>query len=192
MPPQFQGHRRTPSEYSDVSVSSVAHSPNLGLHDTFDSIEQHHSPMQNPQDSNLYQEVLGIGSFSLSDPQIQHAASPRRGLSPARSPAISPQLGPQQMPNLNQQNQFMLGMNDGFGQPTNIYGGQTQETFPHVQHGGGSLDMGQAQQMNPPPEIKFEFAPNSRQNSFEPTKSAVDQDALHVMPPDRGMPQISS
>ena len=25
MPPQFQGHRRTPSEYSDVSVSSAAH-----------------------------------------------------------------------------------------------------------------------------------------------------------------------
>ena len=188
MPPQFQGHRRTPSEYSDVSVSSAHHSPNLGHHDTFDSIEQHHSPMQNPQDSSLYQEVLGIGSFSLSDPQIQHAASPRRGLSPAHSPAISPRLGPQQLPNLNQQNQFMLGMNNGFGQPQNMYG-QNQESFPQIQQGGGSLDMGQAQQMVPP-EINVEFAPNSRQNSFEPPKPAFDQDAL--TPPDRGMTSSQS
>jgi hypothetical protein len=183
MPRQFQGHRRTPSEYSDVSVSSAAHSPNLGHHDTFDSIEQHHSPMQNPQDASLSQEVLGIGSFSLSDPQIQHAASPRRGLSPAHSPAISPRLGPLQLPNLNQQNQFMLGMNNGFGQPRNMYGSQNRESFPQIQHSGSSLDMGQAQQMVPP-EINVEFAPSSRQNSFEPPKPAFDQDAL--TPPDRG------
>jgi hypothetical protein len=181
MPPQFTTHRRTPSEYSDVSVSSAQHSPNLPQHDTFDSIEQHHSPMQNPQDSGLYQEVLGIGSFSLSDPQVQHS-NPGRGLSPAHSPAISPRLGPQQMPALNQ-NQFVLGMNNGFEQQQNMYG-QGQESLPQIQH-NVSLDMGQAQQMVPP-EINVEFAPTSRQNSFEPPKpSGFDQDAL--TPPDRGM-----
>ena len=176
MPPQFTGHRRTPSEYSDVSVSSAHHSPNLGHHDAFESMEQHHSPMQNPQDSSLYQEVLSIGNFSLSDPQVQHGASPRRALSPAHSPAISPRLGPQPLPNMNQQNHFMLGMNDDFGQSQHIY---SQESFPQIQH-----DMGQAQQMVPP-EINVEFAPASRQNSFEPPKpGSFDQDAL--TPPDRG------
>jgi hypothetical protein len=176
MPPQFTSHRRTPSEYSDVSASSAHHSPNLGHHDTFESIEQHHSPMQNAQDASLYNEVLGIGTFSLSDPQVQHGASPRRGLSPAHSPAISPRLGPQQLPQINQPNQFMLGINNGFGGPQMYQG---QESFPQIQH-----DMGQAQQMVPP-EINVEFAPTSRQNSFEPPKpSGFDQDAL--TPPDRG------
>lgn len=184
MPPQFQGHRRSPSEYSDVSSHSAAHSPNLGHHDTFDSIEQHHSPMQNPQDAGLYSQVLGIGDFSLSDPQIQHGSSPGRGLSPAHSPAISPRLGPQQMSNFNQQNQFILNANNGFGQTQNVYGPQGNEQFPPMQQSNGSLDMGQAQQMAPP-EINVEFAPASRQNSFEPPKPSLDQDAL--TPPERGM-----
>lgn len=184
MPPQFTTHRRTPSEYSDVSVSSAHPSPSLPHHDTFDSIEQHHSPMLNPQDAGLYQEVLNIGSFSLSDTQVQHGSSPGIGRSPAHSPAISPRLGPQQLPILNQ-NQFMLGMDTGFGQPQNMYGGQGQESFPQIQHKNASLDMGQAQQMVPP-EINVEFAPTSRQNSFEPPRpSGFDQDAL--TPPDRGM-----
>ena len=182
MPRQFQGHRRTPSEYSDISASSAAHSPNLGLHDSFDNHDPRHSPMQNPQDSSsLYNEVLGIGSFSLSDPQVQHGSTPGRGLSPAHSPAISPRISPQQLPNMNNQNNFMLGVGNGFGsQP--LYG-LGPNSFPQIQHGHGSLDMGQAQQMVPP-EINVEFAPASRQNSFEPPKPSIDQDAL--TPPDRG------
>ena len=177
MPPQFQGHRRTPSEYSDVSVSSAAHSPHLGHQDAYESIEHQHSPMQHPQDSSLYNEVLGIGSFSLSDPQIQHSTSPRRGLSPAHSPAISPRLGPQSLPQIQQPN-FMLSVNNGFGAQQNIYGGSNQDF-------SNQMDMGQAQQMVPP-EINVEFAPSSRQNSFDPPKpSNFDSDAL--TPPDRGM-----
>jgi len=179
MPPQFQNHRRAPSEYSEVSVSSAAPSPNLAQQDVFDSLEHRHSPMQNPHDP-LYQEVLGIGAFSLSDP---HNASPRTGLSPAHSPAISPRLGPEQLPNPNQ-SPFMLGMDNGFGQPQNIYGGQNQEIM-QPQHNGGSIDMGEAQQMVPP-QINVEFAPTSRTNSFEPPKpSSFDQDAL--IPPERGI-----
>ena len=184
MPPQFTSHRRTPSEYSDVSASSAAHSPNLGHHD-FDSIEQHHSPMQHAQDSSLYQEVLGIGSFSLSDPQVHHSSG-RQGLSPAHSPAISPRLGPQQIPNTNQQNSFMLNVNNnnnGFAPPHAMYGGRSQSPFQHT-HNSSSVDMGQAQQMVPP-EINVEFAPTSRQNSFDPPKPSFDQDAL--TPPERGM-----
>lgn len=180
MPPQFQGHRRTPSEYSDVSVSSAQHSPNLGHHD-YEPLE-HHSPMQNPQDASLYQQVLGIGEFSISDNGIQHAASPRRGLSPAHSPAISPRLGPQPLPSFAPQNAFMLGSNGSFGPSQGIYGSQGQESFPTLGN-----EMGQAQQMVPP-EINVEFAPTSRQNSFEPPKPSLDQDAL--TPPDRGMEAV--
>ena len=180
MAPQFQGHRRTPSEYSDISNSSAAPSPNLGVHDSFEPIDplnHHHSPMHNPQNDGMYQEVMGIGSFTLSD-----HGTPHRGLSPAHSPAISPRLGPQQLPNVNQQNQFMLGINNGFGQQQNMYGSQSSE-YPQINH-NGSLDMGQAQQMVPP-EINVEFAPTSRTNSFEPPKpGSFDNDAL--TPPDRG------
>lgn len=175
MPPQFTGHRRTPSEYSDVSVSSAHHSPNLGHHDSFDP-DPHHSPMQQAQDS-IYENVLGIGNFSLSDNQVQHGASPRRGLSPAHSPAISPRLGPQQMPNMGQQNPMYLMNNNGYG-PNSIYGQGQQEAFPQLQ-----ADIGQSQQMVP--DINVEFAPASRQNSFEPPKPSLDQDAL--IPPDRGL-----
>jgi hypothetical protein len=176
MPPQFQGHRRTPSEYSDVSVSSAQHSPNLGHHE-YEPLESH-SPMQNPQDAGLYQQVLSIGDFSLSDNHISHSASPRRGLSPSHSPSISPRLGPQQLPGFAPQNAFMLGSNNGFGQPQGMYGVQGQESFPTLGN-----EMGQAQQMVPP-EINVEFAPASRQNSFEPPKPSLDQDAL--TPPERG------
>lgn len=180
--PQFTTHRRSPSEYSDISVHSASHSPNMAHHDSFEGPDSRHSPspMQNPQDS-LYQEVLGIGSFSLNDPQ--HVPSPHRGLSPAHSPAISPRLVPQQMPNPN--NNFMLGLNNGFTQQQNNMYGTQQEFPPMQQHGnGGSVDMGQAPLMAPP-EINVEFAPASRQNSFEPPKPSVDLDAL--TPPDRGM-----
>lgn len=188
MAPQFTTHRRSPSEYSDVSASSAAPSPNLVQHDTFDSIEQHHSPLVRPQDPTGYQEVLGISNFSLSDPQGQRGASPRRGLSPAHTPSISPRLGPQQAPMISQQNNFMLNI----GMPNNAFvpssgpetfGDQSQEAFNQASR-HGSAEMGQAQQL-PPPEINVEFAPTSRQNSFDPPKpSSFDQDAL--TPPERG------
>jgi hypothetical protein len=187
MPPQFTTHRRSPSEYSDVSVSSAAPSPNLVQHDTFDSVEQHHSPFIRPQDPSGYQEVLGISNFSLSETQGQRGASPRRGFSPAHSPAISPRLGPQQVPMIPQQNSFMLNMpmpNNAFvpSSGPEAYAGQPQEAFGQPRN--GSAEMGQAQQMEPP-QINVEFAPASRQNSFEPPKPvSFNQDTL--TPPERG------
>lgn len=178
MAPQFQGHRRSPSEYSEVSVSSAAPSPNLGHLDSFDNLDHHHSPNLSAGNDAMYDPVLGIGNFSLSD---HGSRSPGRGLSPAHSPAISPRLGPQQPPNMQNQNQFMLGVNNGFGAPQ-MYGQNSE--YPQMNH-NGSVDMGQAQQMVPP-EINVEFAPTSRTNSFEPPKPiSFDNDAL--TPPDRGL-----
>lgn len=189
MLPQFTSHRRSPSEYSDVSASSAAPSPNMVQHDTFDSIEQHHSPLVRAQDSTGYQEVLGIGNFSISDPQIQHGASPHRGLSPAHSPAISPRLGPQQMPMINQQNPFGLSMgipNNGFVSSSghDMYGNDNQDSFGRLNH-NGSVEMGQAPQIVPP-EINVEFAPVTRQSSFDPARNSIDDNAL--TPPTRGKP----
>lgn len=177
MRPQFTGHRRTPSEYSDVSVSSVQHSPNLGHHDSFDQVDPRHSPMQQAQDS-IYENVLGIGSFSLSDTQIQHPASSGQGLSPAHSPSMSPRLSPQQVHVMGQQNTMYSMDSNGYVQ-SNVYNQNQQEAFPQLHN-----EMGQSQQMVP--DINVEFAPASRQNSFEPPKPSLDQDAL--TPPERGMP----
>ncbi|KAI9053436.1 hypothetical protein LZ554_002394 [Drepanopeziza brunnea f. sp. 'monogermtubi'] len=175
MPPQFTRHRRTPSEYSDVSVPSAHHSPNLGHHDSFDPIDPRHSPMQRAEDS-IYENVLGIGTFSLSDNHIQHSVSPGQGLSPAHSPAISPRAIPQTMPAMGQPNSIYLMNNNVYGQ-NSIYDQTRQEEFPQLPN-----DMGQCQQMVP--DINVEFAPASRQNSFEPPKPSLDQDAL--TPPERG------
>ena len=177
LPPQFQGHRRSPSEYSDVSVSSAAPSPNLGQHDSFEPLDHHQAPMQNPNDA-MYQEIAGIGSFSLSDPQLQHSGNMGRGLSPAHSPAISPRLGPQQLPNVHQQSQFILGISNGFSPPNNIYGPQN----PDFQLTEDGMD---PQQMANTPQINVELAPTSRTNSFDPPHPSFDEDAL--TPPDRGL-----
>jgi transcription factor CRZ1 len=180
MPPQFTNHRRSPSEYSDVS--SAAPSPNLPQQDTFEPTEQNPSPLVHPQDSGLYKDVLEIRNFSLSDSQAQHGASPHRGLSPAHTPSMSPRLGPQPMPMINQ-SAFMLnaGMSDnGFGPSVpDMYDSQNQGQFGRnssVEVGPGP-GPGQAQQMMPP-EINVEFAPTSRQSSFDPPKPSLDQDSL--------------
>lgn len=185
---QYRGsHRRTPSEsgYSDVSASSAAPSPNLGLHDNFD--DHRTSPMLHAQqDPTVYQDLRGLNQFSISEPQMQ-ATSPFHGRSPAHSPIPSPRINAQQMPlpDLNQASPFSLTM----GIPPQPV---THHSAPNVFQGMGAIkyerndssEMGQAQQM-PPPDINIEFAPASRQNSFEPPKPVpLDQDAL--TPPQRG------
>jgi hypothetical protein len=165
---QFQGHRRSPSEYSDVS--SAAPSPNLTGNDSFDHSDHGHSPLQRPQD--FAEGVAGLGNFSISDPQLTHSSR-----SPSHSPAISPRLQAQTLPDMTQQNPNML-LNTGYPQPQTIpYPMPTPEQFPALTSDG----MGQAMA---PPSINIDFAPNSKQNSFEPYKSAMDQASL--TPPGRG------
>lgn len=166
--PQFQGHRRSPSEYSDVS--SVAPSPNLGSSDTF---EDHggHSPLQRASDGSLYSEVLSIGNFSIGDSnQGQH------GRSPSHSPAISPRIQPQQTPDMNNAAYGVRPSSARYG----AYMGMqiAGESFPAMQTACGA-DVSQMA----PPAINIDFAPN-KPSSFELSKTHMDQDSL--TPPDRG------
>ncbi len=189
VPQQFTNHRRTPSEYSDISASSAAHSPNLGLQDNF----EHHSPMIHPQNSGMPQDLNGLDQFTISDNEWNTGLSPLHGRSPAHSPLPSPKLNPQQIPLhdiTNQQSPFTLTMGNQPPMPPHMY---SHNSAPDVysgsndqfkNEGSNSAEMGQAQQM-PPPDINIEFAPASRQNSFEPPKPMqLDQDAL--TPPMRG------
>ena len=177
--PQFQGHRRSASEYSDVS--SVAPSPNLISADSFDVDPIGHSPLQRPSDPSLYDGVLQIGAFSLSDPQMGSPGHHAR--SPSHSPAISPRIIPQQMPDM--QPQYVLAP------PNNTYGGSpgypniqgSVEAFPTLQSTSGP-DMSQ---MAAPPAINIDYAPNMNNQKlgpFDAAKQQMDQDSL--TPPDRG------
>ncbi|KAL8953546.1 MAG: hypothetical protein Q9222_000604 [Ikaeria aurantiellina] len=179
---QFQTHRRAPSEHSDFS-SSVAPSPLLPQHDSFDNFDQP-SPMLNPQqDNQMYHDALGIGQFSISDPQQQHQ---ERRISPGHSPYVSPRMSPHPgfgMP----QDQFQLtqDMQNNFnGHPgPDMYPSPNDTPFPQFQHRMSSGDMGQAAQMAPP-EISVDLAPPSVPSNFEPMRPENDIDALS--PPTRG------
>jgi transcription factor CRZ1 len=167
--PQFQGHRRTPSEYSDVS--SAAASPNLVSQDTFDPAgQQGHSPMQRASDAGIY-DGLNLGNFSISDQHVRR--------SPSHSPAISPRILPQQLPELNQPPSFGVPPQAG-GYAPQGYPEMGSQPFPTLQQQDPNGDMRQMVA----PEINIDFAPNSRQNSFEPPKPQMDHESL--TPPDRG------
>ncbi|KAF1997524.1 hypothetical protein P154DRAFT_278918 [Amniculicola lignicola CBS 123094] len=161
----FRGHRRAPSDtYSDVSSAQA--SPYLGNHDSFDN--DNPSPLLNAQqDPSLFPEVLQFGQFNLNDNNA--------GVSPGHSPHISPRLIPQQQQQLPQfaPNNFGLGMG--------MYPPPGHEPFPTINQ--SHLPEGQADTMSPP-EINIDFAPPSRQASFEPAKPGHQTDALS--PPDRG------
>ncbi|KAF2872703.1 hypothetical protein BDV95DRAFT_491534 [Massariosphaeria phaeospora] len=166
----YRGHRRTPSEtYSDVS--SARGSPYLGHNDSFET--DNPSPLLNAQqDPSLFQEVMQFGQFNLND---------NSHVSPGHSPHISPRLIPQQgLPQPQPSFGMDPAMNNHFGQqPMGPYPGQ--EPFPTINHNNGQ-EFGQADTMSPP-EINIDFAPPSRQASFEPPKPEHQADALS--PPDR-------
>ena len=174
--PQFQGHRRSPSAHSDVS--SVSPSPNLVSSDSFDD-PSGHSPLQRPSDGHLYQEVLGIGNFSISDPAVNSPG--HTGRSPSHSPALSPRVMPQQVPDMGQQQGYALGpQSAGFGGMPNYPGVQVNESFPSLSQQGGDLS-----QMAPP-SINIDYAPtnnSSRMGGFDNGKQ-LDVDSL--TPPERG------
>ena len=153
-------HRRTPSDtYSDVSSSAVP-SPFLGNLDNFDAVD-HTSPLlAAQQDQTLFPEMVQFNQFSLSE------ASPSQ-VSPAHSPHVSPQLDPAQQP----LPLFMASNNFGLG-PTfgDTLTGSPDENPPVRGVHGASLDyIGQADQ-TVTPQISIQFAPPSRQPSFEPER----------------------
>ncbi|KAL8737645.1 MAG: hypothetical protein Q9181_001488 [Wetmoreana brouardii] len=179
---QFQTHRRAPSEHSDFS-SSVAPSPLLPQQDSFEAFDQP-SPMLNPQqDNQMYNDALGIGQFSISDPQQQH---PEQRISPHHSPYVSPRMSPRTGFGYPQ-DQFQLSQdmpNTFHGRPgPEVYPNPSDASFPQFQHRMSSADIGQADQMAPP-EISVDLAPPSVPPNFEPMRPENDIDALS--PPARG------
>lgn len=176
---QFQGHRRAPSDHSDIS-SSVAPSPFLAQSDNFD-FDYNPSPLMNPQQDNQLYSGLGMEQFSLSDPQQkqQHRISP--GQTPFESPQMSPHMGLGQLPENFILPQDLQG-NFGGGPGPDIYTNPT-DPFPQYNSRHDSSDMGQAAQMTPP-EINVEFVSANKQSGFEPSRMDNDLDALS--PPARG------
>ncbi|KAI4105335.1 MAG: hypothetical protein L6R37_002785 [Teloschistes peruensis] len=180
---QFQTHRRAPSEHSDFS-SSVAPSPLLPQHDSFDNFDQP-SPMLNPQqDNQMYHDALGIGQFSISDPQQQQPHEQR--FSPGHSPYVSPRMSPRSGFGLPQ-DQFQLSQeiqnNFNGRQGIEMYPNPNDPAFAQFQHRLSSGEMGQAAQMAPP-EISVDLAPPSGPPNFEPMRPDTDIDGLS--PPARG------
>lgn len=169
--PQFQGHRRSPSEYSDVS--SVSPSPNLVSSDNFDD-HSGHSPLQRASNGSLYQDVLNIESVSIGD-------TGHHGRSPSHSPAISPRIIPQQMPEMHQPTFGLAPPVGGFG-PGMGYAGMQPGSDSFASMAGQRL-MSDMSHMAPP-AINIDFAPNARQGPYESSKPHMDQDSL--TPPERG------
>ncbi|EAW08042.1 putative C2H2 transcription factor Crz1 [Aspergillus clavatus NRRL 1] len=181
----FQGHRRAPSEVSEIS--SAAPSPYLSQHESFDGVDNNPSPLLAAQnDPSLYDNALGIENFTLSDPhhqqQRQHQHQ-HQGFSPAHSPYISPQLMPQQGQEMIPNVPYLTAPTPNAQYPT-----PPSDLYPNGPEGMGNLaqgnlsgDIGQASQMAPP-SINVEFAPPSRIPSFGPSKPAANFDTLSPPP----------
>lgn len=172
----FQGHRRAPSEVSEVS--SAAHSPYMSQHESFDAVENNPSPLLAPQsDPSLYDNALGIESFTLSEQQQQP------GLSPGHSPYISPQLMPQQGTDLVPNGPYISAplaptMNSQYPTPpTDLYGTEAEGMMAMAHGTAVPGDLGQASHMAPP-SINVEFAPPAKDSNFGPSKAAADLDSL--------------
>jgi hypothetical protein len=167
----FRGHRRAPSEtYSDVSSAHA--SPYLVQQDSFEDNQP--SPLLNPQaDPQLFHDpVMQFNQFTLNDGNSH--------ISPGHSPHISPRLIPQQQQALPRFQPDSFGLSHQYGQQGLGVYPQGPEPFPSLNQVGP--DFGQADAMSPP-EINIDFAPPSRQASFEPPKPEHQADALS--PPDR-------
>jgi hypothetical protein len=189
----FRQHRRQPSDaHSDVS-SSAHPSPYLG--NTLDSFDQvdHHSPLLGAQqDPAVYDGVMGISQFSISDNRMNQ-------ISPGHSPHISPRLIPQQpqLPSFTSGDNFGLmqsyapmNHNQYNGQQLDMFPGQGQEAFPSLNHQSGIDYNGNNEAMSPP-EINIQLAPPSRQASFEPPKPEGGPDGA-LSPPDRSKHEPNS
>ncbi|KAF2142630.1 uncharacterized protein K452DRAFT_226407 [Aplosporella prunicola CBS 121167] len=175
----FRGHRRAPSDtYSDVSSNHP--SPYLGNNEPFDD---NPSPLLGAQqDPAMFQEVgMNFTQFSLSD-------NANQSLTPGHSPHISPRLMPQQsaLPPFTAANNYgltpVLSNQNNSNSGLDMFPGGGQEPFPALSH-NDNFEYGASDQMSPP-EINIDFAPPSRQQSFEPPKPEGDASNA-LSPPDR-------
>ncbi|PIG90145.1 C2H2 transcription factor Crz1 [Aspergillus arachidicola] len=183
----FQGHRRAPSEVSEVS--SAAPSPYMSQHESFDGVDNNPSPLLAPQnDPGLYDSSLGIESFTLSEQQQQQQQQHHQGISPIHSPYISPQLMPQQGNDLIPNMPYISAPagNRYSCPPTEIYANGAEGVVSMPQGTAMVGDIGQASQMAPP-SINVEFAPPAKNPIFPPAKPAADLDSLSPPPSMRRM-----
>lgn len=165
MGPAFQGHRRVPSEQSDISSNSA--SPYLAHHDVFESVDNRPSPLLRPQQDGS--QTFGLDTFSLAD---------QPHISPGHSPYRSPRLLPQQNHGLGMNQDVLMaqrsvGQHNG-GPGPEIYATQPEEAYTdipqvHNRHDSSVSEIGQADQLITP-SINIEPAPVSRQASFEVDK----------------------
>jgi hypothetical protein len=160
---------------SSVHASSVHNSPYLHHQDSLDNDQP--SPLLHAQnDPQLFQDpVPGFDRFNLNGSNAH--------ISAGNSPHISPRLLPQNQQVLPPFQPDTFGLNQNmnpYAPPDmNGYPGQA-EPFPSLNQ--PVPEFGQADAMSPP-EINIDFAPPSRQASFEPPKPEHQVDALS--PPDR-------
>ncbi|KAL4921571.1 hypothetical protein BDW62DRAFT_113019 [Aspergillus aurantiobrunneus] len=175
--PSFHGHRRAPSEVSEVS--SAAHSPFLPQHDTFDVGDNNPSPLLAPQnDPSLYDNAaLGIESFTLSE----HHQHQQQGYSPHHSPYISPQLMPQQVPDMIPSGPFISAPATSSPYPTPPTEGYVNGPEGMMSQANQYADIGQASQMAPP-SINVELAPPAKTQVFGTDNSGADMDSLSPPP----------
>ncbi|RDW60359.1 putative C2H2 transcription factor Crz1 [Aspergillus mulundensis] len=173
----FHGHRRAPSEVSEVS--SAAHSPYLPQHDTFDIVDNNPSPLLGAQnDPSLYDNAaLGIESFTLSE---HHQPQPQ-GISPHHSPYISPQLMPQHPPDMIPSGPFISPPATSSAYPTPPTEGYVNGLDSMMPQANQFGDIGQASQMAPP-SINVEFAPPAKTQVFPTDKPSGDMDTLSPPP----------
>lgn len=183
----FQGHRRTGSEYSDAS-SIGGHSPSLVGQDSFADAVNHQqsSPLLHPEEAtsggDVYQELHGINSFSISSGYV--------GRSPSHSPAISPRIQPQSIPppdmNMSPAPAGFLVQAPPAGDPAYAYPYGTvagAEAFPQLPV--TSTDMAQALPQLAP-TIEIDFAPTTvASRTMLEGRAMLDTDAL-TPPEQRG------
>ncbi|KJR88646.1 c2h2 type zinc finger domain containing protein [Sporothrix schenckii 1099-18] len=177
--PHFQGHRRTASEYSDAS-SIGGHSPSIVGQDSFTESIQHQqsSPMlRTEENGDVYQELHGISSFSISSGFV--------GRSPSHSPAVSPRIQPQSVTDVNQAPaSFILQAPTDGAYASYPYGAVSgSEAFPQLP--ATSADVAQAiPQIAPTIEIDFAPTTVASRGVFD-GKPMIDTDAL-TPPEQRG------
>lgn len=160
----------------------------MSQHESFDGVENSNpSPLLAAQnDPGLYDNTLGIESFTLSEQQQQRPQQ-LQSFSPAHSPYLSPQLMPSQ-------GQEMIPNIPYISAPTNADDSNPQ--FPNApdMFGNGidamgnlQMDIGQASQMAPP-SINVELAPPSKSPTIGLSKT---NDIDSLSPPPRGLSLFS-
>ena len=145
----------------------------MAQQETFESIEQNHSPLLAAQPD--YHDALGMESFNLAEQQQQHL---QQRISPTHSPYTSPMVRPAQGPVMGPETNFVLTqhMKNQFSQAPGpeMYAGNPMG----FHNRNGSADLGQVIQMGAPLEINVQFAPSERTNSFELGKQPGDREDL--------------